>query len=401
MNGEDGEGPLLIQCDFCVTPQQRINNAAILVLDGTVQAFGGLSAFTDLDDIEIISMPGCYAAPGFVDTHLYGAGGFDCMHADTQPDATQMSIALAAHGVTKFVPTTQSASPEKLFAVVSALGELCEKGDSLPGAVPVGIHMDGPFINPVKGGAHPAKHIRPIDLEEMQALLDEARGWIKIVTFAPELEDAVPLTELLVANGVVAAMGHTLATQHQVQAVIDAGATRCAHLYNGMEPLRQRSLGLAAMAMMNDDIWVEIIPDGIHIHPGMIDLACRCKEHEKIVCISNSNEAAGLHRDGVFRLGDEHIEITDGIARLKGRADVIAGSVNCLDENFRALGKFSSLGLEEGIACAGRNAAFSIGLHDAGEIRPGKRADLVVLDHDHRVQMTMINGKIVYRREAE
>ena len=190
---------LLIHLKYCLTPTNRINNAAIVVRDGAILAVGGSSAFSQTDQFHVIEMPDCYALPGFVDTRIYGAGGFDCMHAHTDRNMAGMSRVLAAHGVTSFLPTTQTSDARRLHEIISALADLCDQ--EAPGAVPVGIHVEGPFISPKKRGAHPPQHIRPIDLAEATALLEAGRGKIKIFTYAPELDHAIELTALLKLPG--------------------------------------------------------------------------------------------------------------------------------------------------------------------------------------------------------
>lgn len=386
----------LLQLDYCLTPTNRINNAAILVENGKIQALGGASAFVHLQNSETIEMPGCYALPGFVDTRLYGAGGCDCMHADLEDKMAGMSCVLAEHGVTSFLPTTQSHEPKRLLGIVEALAGMCR--EDLPGAVPVGIHLEGPFINPARRGAHPGRYIRDIDLDEARNLIRAAKGRIKALTFAPELEGALDLIRLLRARGIIPCMGHTMAQEQAVRAAIDAGATRCSHLYNGMEPLQQRQLGLAAISLIDERVWVEFIPDGVHCHDGMIDLACRSKAKDRLIGISNSMEAAGLP-SGIYKLGDDMIKVTDGRATLDD--GTIAGSVSFMDHNYFRLLSFAHLTQSETAAAFTLNPARSIGLDDRGELKPGKRADLVILDQNHQVQMTIANGRIAYRRDSE
>ncbi len=382
---------LLIHLDHCLTPWHTINNAAIVINNGHILSVGGFSAFTHTEDYHVIELPGCYAAPGFIDTHIYGAGGFDCMHADAERSLSGMSKILAKHGVTTFIPTTQSADPTRLLAVVTALAEHLNKQSS--GAVAVGIHVEGPYLSMRKRGAHAQLHVRDIDIAEVERLIATGRGGIKILTFAPELDGALELVELLLQHDIAPSMGHTVADQKTVLRAIDIGAYRCSHLYNGMEPLRQRHVGLAAIAMTDERLWVELIVDGIHIHPRMIDLACRCIPKSKLVGISNANEAAGL-KDGDYKFGDEAICVKNGRAVLVD--GVLAGATAFLDENFRRLLEYSHLTDSEAVACFTINPARSIGLQDRGEIKPGKRADLVIMNANHDVQMTVVEGRIVY-----
>ncbi len=386
---------LLLQLDYCLTPTTRINNAAIVIRDGCILALGGYSAFVHPENYDLFEMPDCYALPGFIDTHISGAARFDSMHAASNPDLDEMSEALAAHGVTSFVPTTHSSPHDHLLAVVEAL-EARVDDDSLPGAIPAGLHIDGPFISVEKRGAHQEEYLAPIDLGKTREIIQAGRGKIKIFTFAPELEHAVKLSELLCEHDIVPCMGHTVAGYQQVISAIEAGASRCLHLYNGMEPLQQRKVGLAAIALLDDRVWVELIPDGVHSHWGMLDLACRCKAKDKLIAISNSTEAAGLP-DGRYHLGDRVIIVKKGRVTLE--SGTIAGSANFLDQNYRNMLKHTYLSQEEVAACFTLNAAQSVGLHDRGRLKPGKRADLVILNQEHEVQLTLVNGRIVYSKD--
>ena len=385
---------LLIHLDYCLTPTMRINNAAIVVRDHRILAVGGYSAFVHPENFEVIDLPNCYATPGLIDTHISGAARFDCMHAPTNPSLDAMSLALAEHGVTAFLPTTHSSAHEHLLAVIEALNRHVHS-DTLPGAVPIGLHVDGPFISQERRGAHLAKYVTDIDLGQVREILATGKGNIKILTYAPELEHAVELTEILRHANISPCLGHTAADQDQVMAAVEAGANRCLHLYNGMEPLQQRKVGLAAIALIDDRMWVEVIPDGIHSHWGMIELACRCKPKERLVCISNSTEAAGL-ADGCYHLGDRVIQVREGHVTLDD--GTIAGSANFLDQNYRNLLAHTMLSQEEAVGCFTLNAATSIGVTDRARIKPGQRADLAIFNAAHEVQMTIVNGRIVFSR---
>lgn len=390
---------ILIHLDYCLTPTNKVTNAVLLIHQDKIVAIGGFSAFSSLENYQVIELPQCYAAPGLIDTHIYGAGGYDCMHADKDTNIAPMSAILARHGVTSFLPTTQSADRKRLHNVIQALAGIHEQTEPLPGAIPVGIHIEGPYLNKEKPGAHPVRYLREIDLTEVEDMLETGGGWVRILTFAPELNQATELTRLLVKNQVVASLGHTKADEAQILRVIEAGANRCSHLYNGMELLQQRKIGLAAIAMTDKRMWVELISDGVHIHPRMIDLACRCKQIAHVICISNSTEAAGCDRQGSFRLGEETIHVQNRRALLDNR-DCLAGGISFLDENFRSFLSSSHLSQTEALSCFTLNAAHSIHLHDRGELKPGKRADIVIFNHQHEVMMTIVAGRIAYAHES-
>ncbi len=385
---------ILIHLDYCLTPNTRINNAAIVIRDGRINSVGGYSAFVHTENYDVLEMPGCYALPGFIDTHISGAAQFDIMHANTSPNIDKMSQALAEHGVTSFLPTTHSSAHDHLLAVVEALREQAGNED-LPGAVPMGIHIDGPFISMAKRGAHQERYVSPVDLGLAREIIETGADKVMIFTFAPELDQSLELIELLCEHGISPCMGHTIASQDQVTQAVDAGANRCLHVYNGMEPLQQRKVGLAAISMIDKRIWVELIPDGIHSHWGMLELACRCKTVEKMVGISNSTEAAGL-TDGKYHLGDRVIMVRDSHVTLED--GTIAGAANFLDQNYRNMMRHTEMTQEQAAACFTMNPASSVGVRDRGRIKPGKRADLVILDGDHKVQMTVVQGRIVYSK---
>ena len=386
---------LLIHLDYCLTPSTRINNAAIVIRDHKILAVGGYSAFVHPENFDIIEMTDCYAIPGFIDTHISGAARFSCMNSDISVGMGPLSAVLAEHGVTSFLPTTSSHSPEHLLEII---GNLLPWIDDykLNGAVPIGFHIDGPFLNMEKRGAHRPEYVKPIDLAFVRELIEATKGNTKIFTFAPELDRSLELIELLCENGISPCMGHTLASETEVYGAVNAGANRCLHLYNGMEPLMQRQVGLAALSLIDERIWVEIIPDGVHSHWGMLELACRCKPKDKLVAISNATEASGLP-DGKYKLADRSIVVEGGRVTLS--TGTIAGSNSFLDQNYRNLLKHTGLTQEEAAACCSLNPAKSIGSTDRGKIKPGKRADLVILDkQNHQVQMTIVNGRLAYSR---
>lgn len=388
------ERDILLHVDHCMTPATRIGHAAIVLRGSRIFAVGGFSAFQDLERYDVLEMPDCYAIPGLVDTHIYGASGVNFMDCELD-EVERVSMVLAKHGITTFLPTTQSAPPRELLRVVSGMAQLCQR--ELSGAQAAGIHIDGPFLNPSIPGAHGDLHLRPIDLDETHALLKASRGHTKIFSFAPELANAERLTRLLVARGVMPSQGHSKASKTEIEAVLDLGGSRCSHVMNAMAPLAQRSVSLAAIALTDPRMWVELIVDGIHIDPTMIRLACSCIQPERLVCISNAMQVAALEQDGTFQLGQSTVEVKAGFATIVGKGK-IAGATRLLDENYRRLREYTRLSDLQCTAACTLNPAMSVGLSDRGSLRPGKRADIVVFDKaTHAVRLTIVGGKIVYR----
>ncbi|MBT3376375.1 MAG: N-acetylglucosamine-6-phosphate deacetylase [Lentisphaerae bacterium] len=392
----NGQEDFILRVNSCLTPMETIHNASILCRGGCIQAMGGYSALRVLEDIPCIDMSDCQAIPGLIDTHLHGSGGFAAMNADVDCDLNGISQVLAMHGVTSFVMTLVAAPIDKMVRVAGALASACESG--LNGATPLGVHFEGPYLSLEKAGAQSARAIHAIDMVEARDLMQAVNGKGRTMTFAPELENSGKLIEMLLENGIVPSMGHSMASEKHVLWAMAAGATRCTHLFNGMPPLDQRQSSLTSVALTDDRLTIELIADGVHVHPRMIDLACRCKPRRGVVGISDATQGAGL-KDGVYHLGEDEVEINEGVCRRISDGK-LAGSCLTLDQALRNLAEFGSLPKSDVLACFTMNPAESLQLTDRGIIQPGKRADIVVVDDDWQIQMTIVNGRVVYDRRG-
>lgn len=380
---------------FCLTPHQTINNGAILCEQDLILAVGGSSAFVREPDVEIIELEDCYAAPGFVDSHIHGAGSFDSSTAFVEgADISELSRILASHGITSFVPTVISAPREKMLQNLNALSAMLERSD-YPGSEPIGIHIEGPFLNRLKHGSQRVEDINELDLGFARELIATARGKTKIMTFAPELDRAVELIELLLENNITPSMGHSIASEEEVLRAVDAGARRCTHLYNGMPPLHQRNASLGVVALTDDRITIELILDGSHLlHPRMLDLACRAKPKDKLIGISDCVQGADMV-DGRYHLGLAEIEVHNGLATTVD--GTLAGTTLNLGKGWQCLRSFSHMSITEAAACVTINPAKALGMEDRGILRPGKRADIAFFDKkSHEPRMTVCRGRIVF-----
>ncbi len=384
---------VLFIADHCVTPHKRITNVAILCEEDKILAIGNASAFDPELDKVIYDLRGTYAVPGFIDTHIHGAGGYDSTTGfENKEDFSSMSNTLASHGVTSFTPTIISMPREKLFASINSLTGLLDK--EYDGAKPVGIRLEGPFINKLKRGSQNEDFIRSIDLGEARELIEEGKGKIKIMTFAPELDNSIPLIELLLENDIIPSMGHTAATEGEALRAIDAGATHCTHLYNGMPPLHHRSIGIAGVALTDDRVSAEIILDGFHIHPRMVDIVCRIKPKNQIIGVSDAIQGAGL-LDGKYHLGRTQVNVTNG--RVTTEDGIIAGTTMTLESGWRHLMAYSRLNITDSAACLTINPANILKLKNKGELLPGRDADIIFLDSQtNETSLVIRNGKIIY-----
>ena len=394
VNKELLEQRVLYLVSYGLTPYERINNIGILCENDTILAIGGGSAFESEPGLKEIKLDDVYAMPGFIDTHIHGAGGFDSSTADEHKDKmASMSKTLASHGTTAFLPTIVSQEWNKMLCVINTLADLTTR--TYDGAKPIGLNVEGPFINIDKKGAQKAENIRKIDIGAAKELIAAGKNKIKIMTFSPELENAIKLIELMRENNIVPSMGHCIADEQTVLNAISAGASRCTHLFNGMQALHQRNIGLAAIALIDSRVDIELILDGGLIHPKMIELACRAKPHNKIIGISDAVEGVGMS-EGKYHLGESEIEIHKGVVTTKD--GTLAGTIQTLEKGWKHLASSSHMPLTEAAACLSSNPARSIGLKNRGEITPRNYADIAFFDvNDNSVRLTVSQGRIVYR----
>ena len=381
--------------DYLVTPDEKISNAAVLCENEKIIAVGGLSGFELEEGLEVVRFDNAYMTPGFIDTHIHGAGGCDCSIIERSPRTLgDMSLTLCRCGVTGFVPTMVSNTPDEMLGNLEHLVSEIRRPQN--GAEPLGIHIEGPFLNPCKSGSQPVELLSRIDLNFAEELFKTGNGLVKIMTFAPELENSDKLIELMRAYNVIPSMGHSVAGADETLRAIDAGASRCTHLFNGMQPLHQRDLGLASIVLTDNRVTAELIIDGRHVHPRMVDLACRCKRPDRIVGISDGTMAA-MMPDGEYHIGKTMIKVVNGFSQTSGGA--LAGTTTMLNSGWHSL--MSSGHLEETRAARAvtANPAAELMLEDRGYLRPGQRADLAIFERGtNSLLMTVVRGNIVYRK---
>ncbi len=382
--------------DYLLTPEKRIDNAAVLCENNRILAVGGISGFSMEDRLNVYRFKNAYLTPGFIDMHIHGCGGFDCSSVAESPNSiADMSLLLAQRGITSFVPTVVADQPDKMISNLELLaGSLT--GD-LPGACADMINIEGPFLNPDMRGSQDGSAIRPIDIGFARELIQAGRGKVKLMTFAPELPNAAALIEFLTESGVIPSMGHSLANEEETLRAIDAGASHCTHLFNGMPPMRQREMSLTNVAMTDRRVSVEIIIDGRHVHPRMIDMACRCKIADNIIGISDCTMAAGMP-NGEYRIGPSVITVENGFSKNAQRR--LAGTTTMLDAGWHCLMSSGHLTEIRAAAAVTVNPAKVLGLNDRGVLLPNKRADLAVFEcKTNRLLMAVRHGDIVYQAE--
>lgn len=323
-------------------------------------------------------------APGFVDLHVHGGGGGS--FTEDRASAVRAVAAHRAHGTTTTLASLVTASPEELLRSVAVLAALHDEG------VIDGIHLEGPWINPARGGAHDPAHIRSPDPREIRRLLDAGRGAIAVVTVAPEVPGGIDAIRLFVQGGAIAAVGHTDATHAETVRAVEAGARIGTHLLNAMRPLHQREPGAVGALLDDHRVFVELIADGVHVHPALHRLVTRVAPGRTML-VTDAMAASGV-TNGDFRLGPVPVSVVDGVAHVAGTT-TIAGSTATMDDLFRRAAfdgdaaddraDPSDADLLRAVHQTSTTAARAIGRSDIGSLQVGSRADVVVLDPALRV----------------
>jgi N-acetylglucosamine-6-phosphate deacetylase len=329
------------------------------------------------DDAEAVAGP--IIAPGFIDIHVHGWGGFAAIGGGGELDG--MARAMLRHGVTSFLPTAPTLSEAGILRFAEDVRAWIPAAPD-DGAQPLGFNLEGPFLAPARKGAHDAALLRtPAAIDP--ALLDAVLDGLRVVTVAPELPGALELIRRLEEEGIVASLGHSDATLEQSVAGYAAGARSTTHLFNAMTGVDHRAPGLAVAALANDQAWVELIADGNHVHPALWSLIGRAKPADRVVLVSDGLPIAGTG-DGRCRIGELEVEVVDGRATVAG-TETLAGSVIGLDSAVRNLVR-AGQSTHASVAAAGANPASLLGATDRGVVEVGRRAHLVELDDDLRVR---------------
>lgn len=347
--------------------------------EGKIKNLGAYDASCALPDKWLV-------LPGFIDKHVHGIGGVDCMRDENA--LTVMSKFLAKEGVTRFLPTTMTAPKDDIIRALTRMGAEITYGN-FDGAKPIGIHLEGPFIAPEKAGAQPVEDILSFSENTFSEMQAAACGAIKQVTYAPEKNPG--MTSYLNKNGVVASVGHTTATAVEVLRAEKEGASSLTHVYNAMTGLSHRNCGTVGGAMLSD-MYCELICDGKHVEKEAVRLLHKTSAG-RICLISDATEATFLP-DGEYHLGKNKIIVKDNLARLEN--GTIAGSVlkmNCAVKNYM---DFCNLSLEEAVDAATIVPAKCLKIDDTcGSIEIGKYADFAVCDENLNVINTVREGTLI------
>ena len=381
---------LLIHNARLFTPNHPGLIGWLLIENGLIRSmgFGSPPTFSDGTSVQSLDAEGQNLLPGFIDLHVHGAMGHEVMDA-SPTGLEEMSRFYASHGVTSFLATTWTAGHESIMKALELVEEM--QGPIQGGATLLGVHLEGPYLNPTRCGAQDMNLIRRAQREEALEIL--ATGVIRLLALAPEFEENLWLIDECVKQGITVSAAHTTANSAQMQTAAEHGITQLTHSFNAMEGLGHRELGTIGAAMSLPQISCELIADNIHVHPAAQKILVDVKTPSGVILVTDAIRAAGLP-DGDYRLDDRSVHIENGAVRLSN--GTLAGSVLTMERALKNVCFASGRSLAEMWVTSSLNAARAIGVSARkGSLEVGKDADLVLLDESFNVQLTVAHGEVV------
>jgi N-acetylglucosamine-6-phosphate deacetylase len=378
-----------------LTPLERIEDAVLVMDSGIIAAVGKREDVTIPSQARVVDLGDSILTPGLIDMHVHGGAGHDVMEGSDDGLAAIERL-MVRHGVTSYCPTTVTAPLDdtlKSLADLATAAELADRDAARDPtrARPLGIHLEGPFLSHARRGVHSGIHLQPVSSETFNQMWDAAAGRIRVLTIAPELEGVLGLIADASRRGVCVSVGHSNATLEQGFAGIQAGARHATHIFNAMRRLDHRDPGLLGAILTDRRVTADIIADGIHVAPIMVDLFVRCKGVYGAVLISDGISATGMP-DGTYHLGSFEVELRDNRCESHGK---LAGSVLTLDRAVRNMMSFAKVSFQDSIRMATLNPARVLGIaHRKGLLQPGADADIAVFSPAGEVLHTIVGGAL-------
>lgn len=387
---------LSLQGATIFTPQEIIPHGVVIISDeGKIAHVGALETAPPAEG-ERLDLSGYWLIPGLMDIHVHGGNGisFDLGGDGLGERLAAYAAWVCQYGVTGFLCSIAAPEPDSLLRLIRCYVAVLEQG--LPGAEALGLHLEGPFLNPHKKGAFNPAWLHLPQVEWAKALLEAGRGWVRQITLAPELPGALEVARVYRQAGVTVAMGHTDADYETASAALRSQFNHVTHTFNAQRGFDHRQPGALGAVLASDRVTAEVIADGVHVHEAAIKVLLRCLGVERVVLVSDAMPGAGLP-DGTYDLAGNRVTLRDGKATL---ADgTLAGSAALLSQCVRFVSREVGLPLNQAVQMASLNAARAIGLDgQLGSLQVGKDASLTVIDKEIGVHLTMVKGKIVYAR---
>jgi N-acetylglucosamine-6-phosphate deacetylase len=379
------------------TPQEEIKHPLLFIEDGLISAVSSraereVPKNATVIDLAVDGLPDPILAPGFVDIHMHGGAGLDVMRA-TPAELLHLNKFLTTHGVTGYFPTTVAAPLDETCQALERLADAIEAAQSFSDldavqAHPLGVHLEGPFLSHKRRGVHPPEYLVEPTPKIFERLWQAARGHVRMMTIAPELPGALEVIPEAARRKVLVSVGHSDAVLDAARAGVRAGARHATHTFNAMRPLDHRDPGILAEVLTDTHLTADIIVDGIHVAPEVVQIFLRQKGLERSVLITDAMAAAGMP-DGTYQLGPIQVEVKDGRCTSNGS---LAGSVLTMDRAIRNVTQFAGWSLKDAVRAATLNPTKAAGLTQHGHIAPGAEANIVVLSPAGEVRRTFVRG---------
>ncbi|MGC2171451.1 MAG: N-acetylglucosamine-6-phosphate deacetylase [Candidatus Sulfotelmatobacter sp.] len=386
---------IVLSANRLYTPQEEVQNALLFIEDGLISAVSSRAEREVPNNATVTDLGDAILAPGFVDIHMHGGAGLDVMRA-TSAELPHLNKFLTMHGVTGYFPTTVAAPLDQTCAALESLASSIEAAHDFPAgnsdgvqARPLGIHLEGPFLSHKRRGVHPPEYLVEPTLEIFDRLWQAARGHVRMMTIAPELPGALEVIAEAARRKVCVSIGHSDAVLEAARAGVQAGARHATHTFNAMRPLDHRAPGILGEVLTDRQLTADIVVDGIHVAPEVVQLFLKALGHERSVLITDATAAAGMP-DGTYQLGPIQVEVKDGKCTKDGN---LAGSVLTMDRAVGNVIRFAGWSLQHAVRAATLNPTRAAGLAQHGELAPGAEADLVVLSPVGEVRQTFVRGR--------
>ena len=369
-----------------LTGSSVMKKCAVHIVDGSISDVYNETRFRQKQfsaKVRIIDAKGAFLAPGFIDTHIHGIGGYDA-NDGTAKSILKMSEILCRYGVTSFIPTIAAAPEKETIAAVKAIVKASGKEK---GAKILGIHLEGPFLSPARIGGQMQNGLSQVDLALMERIWKASDGKIINMTVAPELKNMRQLALFCLKKGIVLQAGHTDATYDQMIEGMQAGIMHITHVFNAMRPLHHREPGVVGAALIHPELSCEIIGDGIHVNPHLLILLMKCKPLNQLVLVTDSlkpsktpsAETDELYFDKCFRRKSDNVIVGSGISMLDGFKNLVSWGIP----------------VEKAIRIASANPARIMKQERKGLIMPGYEADIIVFNKKFEILHTIINGRLI------
>jgi N-acetylglucosamine-6-phosphate deacetylase len=375
------------------TPRVKFSPGRIIIDGESIVDAGPLKDVHIPSSADRIDATRFSVAPGFIEPHIHGCGGVDVM-TGTFDSLNVVSRIVARHGTASFLPTTVTSPPEVLTTAIAKLGGLVNQ--AFDGAQPLGLHLEGPFINANRKGTHKAAHIIAPDPELLERWVRDSQQTIRLVTIAPELDPHHRIAALASLHRFRVAMGHSNANYAEAVAASDHGVRHAVHTFNAMRAFSHRDPGIVGAVLSDDRIFAEVIADGIHVDPAVVRFFARAKTAERVLLVTDAISATDMP-DGDYRLGQDLVSVRNGACRdADGH---LAGSTLTQEVALKNFIAWTGFSIQDALLALTENPARALGLHAKGVIESGADADLAVFDEDFHVMKTFVAGKLVFERE--